>query len=341
MESDTVFRTAIIQCSPLVDWYTGGSLALWRCRVSLRNADLTWRFELRLSNPDRWIPITNDMVGDRYARHVGTQEFPDIWDDAKDRAPTELEEVLADLTETGDPLGMTGARILVWEGIGTEGEPACILEATAEQLTAGRLELASHRVQMALREVEIARTQARVQVVKAASESRLSRNTIARLVSGALTRRLVLQLLSGYDLVEGIRDALPSWDNRYRRWSPDFVMEPDLDTQQYLGPFCYGPIQLYLDTNGLVHLSLVDRDGLHEPDIPLPDGTDEGDKAAEEAGRAYCQARAERARGYAKETLPLLREAGFTLRKPDGTTASADDLSQTINGPALLVSDNI
>jgi hypothetical protein len=308
--------------------------------MSLRNADLTWRFELRLPNPDRWIPITKEMVGGQYARYVGTQEFPDIWDDAKDRAPAELEEVLADLTETGDPLGMTGVRILVWEGIGTEGEPACILEATAEQLTAGRLEQASHQVQAALRDVENARTRARVQVIKAATESRLSRNTIARLVSGALTRRLVLQLLSGYDLIEGVRDALPSLDSRYRRWSPDPVMEPDFETERYLGPFCYGPLQLSLDTDGQVRLGLVDRDGLHELDIPLPDGTDEGDKAAEEAEHAYCRARAERARGYANETLPLLGKAGFTLRKPDGTVASADDLAQAINGPALLVSDN-
>jgi hypothetical protein len=300
--------------------------------VSLTNAGLTWQFELRLPGPDdRWLPVTADLVGDQYAELVGTHEMPEIWQDAGEAAPIELERVLADLSEIGDLLGMTGARIVVWEGIGTDGSPACILEATADQLAAGRLEQASHQVQKALREVELARTRVRVQIIKAAIENRLSRNTIARLVSGALTRRLVLQLLGGCDLIEGIRDALPSsWTNRYRRWYP--MPEPDM-AAEYLGPFCYGPIHLDLDPSGQVRLRVVDVDGLHEPGTPMPDEDDE------EAARAYRQARAERACGYAEEVLPLLTKTGFTLRKPDGTAASADDLAQTISGPGLLVSD--
>jgi hypothetical protein len=301
--------------------------------VSLTNADLTWQFELRLPGRDQWVPITADMAGDQCAELIGTQEMPEIWQDAEETAPIELERVLADLSETGDPLGMTGARIVVWEGIGTDGNPACILEATADQLAAGRLEQANCQVQGALREVELARARVRAQIIRASIENRLSRNTIARLVSGALTRRLVLQLLAGYDLIEGIRDALQSsWTNRYRRWYP--MPEPELE-DEYLGPFCYGPVHLDLDPSGQVRLRLADVDGAHEPGIPKPDEDDD-----EEAERARCQALAERACGYAGEVLPLLAKARFILRKPDGGAASADDLVQTISDRGLLVSDD-
>src|SRR5437763_13159202 len=109
--------------------------------MSLSNEDLTWRFELRLPDPDRWAPITTDMVNDEYAEHVGTKEMPGIWQDAKEAAPDELDRVLVDLIEVGETLGMTGARIAVWEGIGTDGDPAVVLEATAEQCAVSQLEL--------------------------------------------------------------------------------------------------------------------------------------------------------------------------------------------------------
>ncbi len=134
---------------------------------------------------------------------------------------------------------------MVWEGLRTDGEPACVLDATADLLAMGRLEHANRRVQGALREVNHARAQVRAEIIRAAVEHRLTRNTIARLTSGALTRRLVLQLLAGHDLIEGIRDALPAWSNRYRRWYPDVMI--DIEDRDYLGPFCYGPIQLDLD----------------------------------------------------------------------------------------------
>jgi hypothetical protein len=276
------------------------------------------------------VPITTDLVDDEYAEHVGAHEMVDIWQDADEAAPTELDRVLADLVEAGDPLGMTGARIVVWEGIGTDSDPARVLEATADQLAVGHLERANRQVQNALHEVEIARTQVRAQIIKAATENRLGRNTIARLASGALTRRLVLQLLAGYDLTEAIRDALPSW-TRHRRWYRWPMLDPG---EQYLGPFCYGPIQLDLEPSGQVHLSLVDVDGPPESDIPVPYDD-------EDAERVYRQARSERARGYVNEILPALTKAGFTLHKRDGAMASVDDLEQTITaaGAALLVND--
>jgi hypothetical protein len=304
--------------------------------MSLTNPDLTWQFEIRLHGSGPWVPITTEVAGDGYPELAGPHEMPEIWDDAKDAAPVELENALAGLARTADQNNAAGARIVVWEGIGTDGAPACVLEATEAQLTGGRLRDASLHVQQELREVEAARAQMRAQVVRASSENVLSRNAIARLASGALARRLVLQLLGGHDLVEGVRDAL-SWGhgNRYRRWYPP-VPEPEPD-DKYLGPFCYGPVRLDLDPGGQVRLSLIDADGYWEAEAPV---LEEDDHAVARAERAYRQAQAERARGYAREVLPLLAQAGFTLRDPDGAAATADDLARTVGGPSLFVSDS-
>lgn len=313
--------------------------------MSLSNEDLTWRFELRLRYPDRWVPITTDMVDehdehDEYAEHVGTKEMPEIWRDADEAAPDELHRVLADLIEVGEPLGMTGARIAVWEGIGTDGDPAVVLEATADQLAVGELELANRQVQDALREVERARARVRARIIKTASENRLGRNMIARAVSGALSRRLVLQFLTSYDLVEAIREALQSrWGSRstYQRWYDDWNNGLRESDELYLGPFRFGPVRLDLEPNGHVYLHLVKADG------PVDDWIDPDDNEAREAAdRAYMQARIEHAQKYAAEVLPLLTKAGFRLLHPDDTPASVEDLAQTINDTRnrLLVSED-
>ncbi len=300
------------------------------------NSDLTWRFELRLASRDQWVPITADMAGDDRGLHIGIQEMSEIWKEADEAAPDALTEVLANLVDVGDPLRMTGARIVVWEGLGTEGEPACVLEATADQIAAGRLERANRQVQWALHEVELARAQVRQEIIKAAVENRLSRNTIARLTSGALTRRLVLQLLAGYDLVEGIREELSLWGDQYQRWYPEFLL--DVEDHVYLGPFCYGPVDLRLEPSGQVRLGLIDVDGPREPDITA--FGDEDDEALEEEARqAYLEARAKRAHQYAERALSILTKTGFTPRRPDSTAASVDDLANTIDGSKLTVSD--
>lgn len=299
-------------------------------------ADLTWRFELRLASRDRWVPITADMAGDDHGLHVGAQEMPEIWKKAHEAAPDALAEVVADLVAVGDPLRMTGARIVVWEGLGTDGEPACVLEATAHQLAAGRLERANRQVQWALHEVERARAQVRQEIIKAAVENRLSRNTIARLTSGALTRRLVLQLLAGHDLIEGIQEELSLRGDRYQRWYPEFLL--DVEDHLYLGPFCYGPVDLRLEPSGQVRLGLIDIDGPREADITAF-GDEDDEAREEEVRRAYLEARTRRAHQYAEQALPILTKAGFTARRPDGTAASVDDLANTIDGFKLTVSD--
>lgn len=308
--------------------------------------DLTWRFELQLPGP-RWVPVTTDMVGDEeaafYADHVGTKEMPCIWKDADEVAPDELGQVLVDLIEVGEPLGMGGARIVVWEGIGTDGDPALVLEATADELAVGRLELANRDVQDALQEVERARTGVRIRIVKAANENRLSRNMIARAVNGALSRRLVLQFLAGHDLVEAVRDALQSWLGRhsgYQRWYDDdpYGLRDD-DEERYLGPFNFGPVCLQLEANGHVYLHLVMSRDEHPDD--LPDFEDE--EAFQASERAFVQARAEFALKHAMEVLPLLAKAGFRLLRADNTPASVEDLAQSVDSThkRLLISEGM
>jgi hypothetical protein len=298
--------------------------------LSFGSPNLTWQFELRLPDPDRWVPLTTDMTEDDYG-HAGAHEMVDIWQDADEAAPRELDDVLVDLVEIGHPLGVTGARIVVWDDIGIDGDPACVLEATPNQIAAARLAHAARQVQHALHGVELARTEVRAQIVKAATEDRLGRNMIARQVSGALTRRLVLQLLAGYDLVEAVREGLPTWSKRYRRWYPKLLSGVD---NEYVGPFCYGPLMLELEADGQVYLHLVDIDGPEESDTPLGGDDTQG------AGVDYYAAQAERARGYAEETVPLLTKAGFGLHRGDSAAASIDDVAQAITPDnRILISD--
>lgn len=313
--------------------------------MSLPTEDLTWRFELRLPRrPDRWVPVTKDMLDDEdaafYADHVGTKEMPCIWKDADEVAPDELGQVLVDLIEVGEPLGMSGARIVVWEGIGTDGDPALILEATADELAVGRLELANRGVQDALQEVERARTGVRARIVKAANENRLSRNMIARAVNGALSRRLVLQFLAGHDLVEAVRDALQSWlggHSVYQRWYDYDPYGLRDDDEEYLGPFCFGPVCLELEASGQVYLHLVMP---RDDDPELPDFEDE--EAFQASERAFLEARAKFAQKYPAEVLPLLTKAGFRLLRADNAPASVEDLAQSVDSKhnRLLVSED-
>jgi hypothetical protein len=291
-------------------------------------------FEMCLPQPERWVGTTPDFVDDKYSPLWGPNEMHEIYKDAEEAARDELDDALKNLVEIGDPLGMTGARIKVWDGIGAKGRPVCVIEATADQLAEGRLRLANWHIQKALGDVELARKEVRVQVVKAATESRMSRNSIARVVSGSLARRLVLQLLAGHDLVEAIRDSLPTWQSRYRRWYP-----PDFDTatkaeSRYLGPFRYGPVELSLASSGQVYLRLVDIDGPDERDFPIPTDNDDPDV------REFYDAQEKRSHGYAREVLPLLTEAGFKVQMSGGTEALAGDLAQTLWGGPLLVTDS-
>jgi len=311
--------------------------------MSSPTEDLTWRFELLLRG-QRWVPVTKDILDDEaaafYSAHVGTQEMPCIWKDADEVAPDELGQVLVDLIEVGEPLGMSGARIVVWEGIGTDGDPALILEATPDELAVARLELANREVQNALQEVERARTRVRARIVKAANENRLSRNMIARAVNGALSRRLVLQYLAGHDLVEAVRDALQSWmgvSSAYQRWydyDPYGLRDPD---EEYLGPFCFGPVCLQLEASGQVYLHLVMPRDDDPPDIDFED-----EEAFQTSERAFLEARAKFAQKHATEVLPLLAKAGFRLLRADNTPASVEDLAESVDSThkRLLVSED-
>ncbi|UUV32284.1 hypothetical protein NQK81_02190 [Amycolatopsis roodepoortensis] len=166
-------------------------------------------------------------------------------------------------------------------------------------------------------------------MIKAATVDRLGRNTIARVVDGAWSRRLVLQFLAGYDLIEGIRDALP-----WIRSTPAIYagMEPDPGMEE-LGPFWFGPLRVELEPTGQVYAGVRDIDGPDEENLLDPRGEDP------DVVDAFRKAEADRAAGYVEEVLPHLTRAGFRLYTSDGTPATRAGLARTINGTRLQVRD--
>lgn len=320
-----------------VAWSTGELVHWWTMKAPTE--DLTWRFEIYLLDPDRWVPVTADLVGGDHdailAPCVGTHEVTEIYQDAKAVAPDELAEALVDLVHVGDPLGMARARIVVWDGIGTEGTPSTVLEASKDQLAVARLELATWEVQDALRNVERARATVRSRIIRAATEDRLGRNQIARAVSGALSRRLVLQLLTGYDAVEAIRDALQSahWArSKDWRWYGDPGYVEWLD-QVESGHFSAGPACLDLQPNGQVYVRLVRSRSLWEHHDIDPGDTEAWDAAES----AYAEALTAEGDKYAPKVLSAIAGAGFRVVDDKGADATVDALARTISATAGLL----
>lgn len=290
--------------------------------------DLTWRFEVTMRDHDGWVPITRDLLGadePLYGDIVDTMEMIGIHREPADAAKDELDEALAGLAAFGQGRGMTGARIVVWDDVGVEGDPAIVLEATADQLAAGRLRVSTIDVDVARREVENARTRVRNEIIRASTVDRLGRNMIARNVEGAWTRRLVLGFLAGHDLVEAIRDALPE----SLRWAaPDgYYPEPG---EEYLGPYFCGPVQIDLETNGQVYLQLLDLDrvGDEENTSPRPNDSEDPDGTA--------RVKSARLHRLAGKVLSCLTKAGIQLHTGDKSPATEEDLAV---GSRLLVTE--
>ncbi|WP_284741651.1 hypothetical protein [Amycolatopsis sp. RTGN1] len=290
--------------------------------------DLTWRFEVKMRDHDGWVPITRYLLGadePLYGDIVDTMEMIGIHREPADAAKDELDEALAGLAAFGQGRGMTGARIVVWDDVGAEGDPAVVLEATADQLAAGRLRVSTIDVDAAKREVEDARTRVRNEIIRAATVDRLGRNMIARNVEGAWARRLVLGFLAGHDLVEAIRDALPE----SLRWAaPDgYYPEPG---EEYLGPYFCGPVQIDLEASGQVYLRLLnpDRPGAEENASPHrnesadPEGT-----AREKPARMHR---------LAETVLSRLTSAGIHLQTGDRSPAAEEHL---VAGTRLLATE--
>jgi hypothetical protein len=239
-----------------------------------------------------------------------------------DIATRELDDALSTIAGLGVEIGVVAARIMLWRGESTTGDPVIVLTATDEQMTVGRLRYAVNDVRRALELVDEARTRLRDQIV-AADQAFVGRNNIARETEGAWTRRLVLQFLAGYDLVREITRLLPhSWE---RSAPPD--AEPPWDHSRHLGPYWCGPVVFELEPAGDVKIGLVDR---YRPDQP---GLEE---ASEEELETLTTDSRRRIHEHALSVLAAVQR-GFQLTTPQGAVAGLEDLVKASPFQRLLI----
>jgi hypothetical protein len=288
-----------------------------------RGDPISWRFEVQRRDGEVWMPLDGRLLGDDDLGddHIGMHDMPECWDDPLEFASNELDSVLARLAADCCLLGMYRARIVVWMNETADGDPAIVIQAADEQMAAGRLRGAADEVREALRGVESARMRLRNQVI--AEIGQLGRNQIAREIEGAWTRRLILQFLAGYDIVQVVLRVLP---RDWPRSSPyEYEVPPELRTapgKEHLGPYYCGPACLQLDGTGQVTVSLVDVDGPEDP--RATDGW-----ASEDEIEDYERGAASRAVDKAERIVPLLHRAGFHLTTAEGKEARVADLART------------
>lgn len=306
---------------------------------------ITWRFETRVD--DQWIthrpPGHPDL--DDGTNPAGLNHLIDQSQEVSDFARIELDDTLVDILEELDPVPVAALRILVWaadvDEIGTTSssstgpDPDVVLQATARQLAQGRLEVAARQVRRALDLVENARATLREQMIASAAEDGLGRNHIARTASGAWSRRLVLAYLAGHDLRLNVQQALPpEWPRSRvfdRGWDlPATAYDHERGVERvHIGPYLCGHVQLDLQTDGAVWISVT---GIHPPEDtalyrPRTGETDQQRARREERLAEHDHAAAALAREVAERALPLLQQRRFVVAHPDGTSATADDLA--------------
>lgn len=282
--------------------------------------DLTYRFEVLLGGSDsgeRWMPYSAAALGlgehEVDSDYSDDRDMPCIWQEPTEFARAELDQALGAITAVDPGLSrLVGLRVLVWEGLTTDGEPVLVLRATAEQLALGRLRYAAAQVHAALQAVEQARRRLRAQVIEADTTDRLGRNRIAREIEAAWTRRLILRFLGGHDLIEQIRRALPADWSHHPPFYETFTYGPAWE--QLLEPSWCGPVVLHLAANGQVQLEVID---LKEP--PWWYG---GDAGEEEVAAYQAQAR-QRMLETAELVIEALPHHGLQMVTSDGRIADA------------------
>lgn len=293
---------------------------------------ITWRFEVQQRDGAAWVPLVGELLGDSdlWDDHLGTHDLPKCWDDPLEFASNELNKVLAGLASDCRRLGMFRARVVLWTSEAAEGDPAIVIRATDEQMAIGRLRAGADEIRDALRSVESARMRLRNQVI--AENGLLGRNQIAREVEGTWARRLILQFLAGYDIIRNVLLALPhdwraSSPQRYEPASEEDEVAPE----EYLAPYCHGPVVMNLDATGQVTLRLIDVDRSEDPRLidPWADGEEVED---------YERSAAARALNWAEKIIPLLHKAGFHLTTAEDKEARVPDLADTWRHGSLVIS---
>jgi hypothetical protein len=278
-----------------------------------------------------WKSLVGELLGDsdRWDDHLGTHDQPECWEDPLEFASCELDKVLAALASDCRQLGMSRARIVLWASEAAEGDPAIVIRATDEQMAIGRLRAGADEIRDALRSVKSARMRLRNQVI--AEIGLLGRNQIAREVEGTWARRLILQFLAGYDMIQSVLRALP------RDWQASSAQEyesPSEDVfvpEEYLAPYCRGPVVMNLNATGQVTVRLIDVGRSEDPLLADP-------WADEDEVERYRRSAAARVLDWAEKTLPLLHRAGFHLATVEGKEARVPDLADTWRHGALVIS---
>lgn len=291
----------------------------------VRGGEVTYRYEVHLRDHG-WVQYSaNELAVDEEdldAELAGTHTMPEVWQGIVEFARDELDRALGHVAAVQPGLdGFDGLRILAWDDESVGNDPAVVISATADQLAVGRLRHAATEVRDALIAVRDARERLRAQLIEATAADHLGRNQIARAVSGALARRMVLQYLSGYDTVLAIRHALPA------NWSTYSPHQSDWDWdyppwRQWINPFWCGYLRICIEPTGQVHVELSDE--VEEPDIWNADLTHEQARALE---TEHARRRYDRALTRAEVVVPALQQAGLRLLTTTGKAAEPADLT--------------
>jgi hypothetical protein len=275
--------------------------------------DLTIRYEL-LNEQQQWVPFTVEALGldddeDLERNLVGDHEMIDIWLDPLDFARDELARAASAIAWHPRLAPLAGLRAKVWPGRDAAGEPDVTVRVTHEQLAVARLSATALGVGYAVERLQKARQQLRAQILVAERDDHLGRNQIARAVEHTLSRRLVLQYLSGHDLIRDVRQMLPlDWARRdgYEHEWADELQE---------GPFWCGPVRMDLSPTGQVELRVVDTQSGPEFD------------ADQDEVETYQRDARARALAAAEVVHAALDSRGIRLLK-DGKDAGVQELSR-------------
>ncbi|GAA0926090.1 hypothetical protein [Virgisporangium aurantiacum] len=284
--------------------------------------DVTFRFEVLVG--DRWQRCTAETLGvDKEDAEtldwslVNDHELIGVYHDGLEFARRELDEAVVSFAAARENARMpspAGLRIVLWEAPSAEGEPDVVIRASHDQLATGRLVIVASGVAAAVDQLRKARERLRAGVLEAATTDHLGRNQIAKAIERTWSRRLILQYLSGYDIIRDIRMALPpDWVRYDGHEHGGYNGEP---WEERLGPFWCGPVMLELSSIGQVDLSIVDTaDGPHYD-------------ASEKEVQAYNAAARQRALQAAEQVHAALYQRGLRMLTKEGEDVAVQELAR-------------
>ncbi len=310
-------RTIQNMTGSLVSQYGGNPD--WDATKRLHDGQITWSFQVRLQEASEWVPFDEFTFPDTWLdeEYSGQQSF-DCWlGDPLEFARTELESALVGILAT--LANVECVRISVWTTQEPPCDPFAVVQATDAQMEIGQLRAARENVAAATRALDDARARLRDQILRMHSQRLLGANKIAQEVGGGLTRRLVLGLIAGREIVKSVQWIITGNSEPVFYWDRSILyFEPSRPLERYSGPFMCGPLILTLDVDGTVSAEFDKQD-----DCYMYDCEDE-DSLTKYRADVLAQATVQ-----AAELLPKLQSRSIVLVNSDGTVAGVDDLAQT------------